>query len=248
MRILLLTLTLAGAVLSVAPSLAQADSLTFSGHGAQWTYNDEVYWNQLPLNSSINSGTTIVTHTQSIPLTISFGRGTPGTTFTQCGSGCGDGQNWAGDFLPGQHILGAVTSSDTNNGNLILSFGQGIDGIGFVIEANTYGPFTAEVTLFDGSTDLGSFFEAGDSISSPGMMESFFGIEDLTGADITSVHIAAFDCGGRPCSNGFAIGELLLQTSPQTSTPEPASLALLGSSVMALGFLFQRRLLRSAPV
>jgi hypothetical protein len=229
--------------LCLVPSPAQADSLSFSSHGATWSYNDEVYWNQLPLNSSINSGTTIATHTQGIPLTISFGRGTAGTTFTQCGFGCGAGQDWAGDFLPGQHILGAVTSSYTNNGNLILSFGQAIDGIGFVVEANYYGTFTAEVTLFDGSTDLGSFFEAGDSISSPGTMESFIGISDLTGADITSVHIAAFDCGGNPCSNGFAIGELLLETSPQTSTPEPASLAPLGLSILALGFLFRRRLL-----
>jgi hypothetical protein len=244
MRTLILTLTLAGMVLSIGSRLAKADSLTFSSHGAEWSYNDEVYWNQLPLNSSIDTGTTIATHRQGIPLTISFGRGTAGTTFTQCGSSCGAGQNWAGDFLPGQHILGAVSSSDTNNGNLILSFGQGIDGIGFVLEANDYGTFTAEVTLFDGSTDLGSFFEGGNSTFSPGSMESFLGIEDLTGADITSIHIAAFDCNGGPCSNGFAIGELLLQTSPQTSSPEPASLALLGSSIMALGFLLQRRLLR----
>jgi len=243
-RRLILTLTLAVMALSTAPSLARADSLTFSSHAAQWSYNDQVYWNQLPLNSPINSGTTIATHTEGIPLTISFGRGTAGTTFTQCGPGCGAGQNWAGDFLPGQHILGAISSSYTNNGNLILSFGQGIDGIGFVLEADTYGPFTAEVTLFDGLTNLGSFFEAGNSTSSPGTIESFLGIEDLTGADITSVHIAAFDCGGYACSNGFAIGELLLQASPQTSTPEPASLALLGSGIMALGFLLHRRLIR----
>ncbi len=244
MRRLILTLTLAGVALSMGASPAKADILTFSSHGGLWTYNDEVYWNQLPANSSINNGTRIATHSQGIPLTISFGRGTPGTTFTQCGTECGAGQDWAGDFLPGQHILGAVTGSSSNNGNLILSFGQGIDGLGFVLEADYYGPFTAEVTLFDGSTDLGSFFEAGNSTFSPGSMESFLGIEDLTGADITSVHIAAFDCGGEACSNGFAIGELLLQTSPQTSTPEPASLALIGSGIMALGFLLQRRLLR----
>ncbi len=243
MRRLILTLTLTGIALSIGASLVKADTLTFSSHGGRWSYNDEVYWNQLPLNSSVNSGALIDTHTEGIPLTISFGRGGSGTTFTQCAATCEGDQDWAGDFLPGQHILGAVTSSYSNNGNLILSFGQGIDGIGFVLEPDYYGTFKAEVTLFDGSTDLGSFFEAGNSTFSPGGMESFIGVEDLTGADITSVHIAAFDCGGYACSSGFAIGDLELQTTPQ-ATPEPGSLTLLGGTVLALGFLMHRKLLR----
>jgi len=226
------TLTLADVVFSLGFHLAKADSLTFSSHGTQRNYSDEVYWSQLPRNSAMSCGTTIDSPTKEIPLTISFGRGTAGTAFAQCGSGCGAGQNWAGDYLQGQHILGAISSSYTNNGNLILPFRQRIDGIGFVVEADYFGPFTADVTLFEGSTDPLS-----------GKYRKLPRYEDLTGADITSVRVAALTVEAPAWrdsqSASFCCGRA------RTSTPEPASLMLLGSSVIALG-LPQRRLPRQS--
>jgi PEP-CTERM motif len=241
MRKVVLSLFCAAVAVVSAVPLAKADSFKFVESRSRWTFNDQVYWNELPLDSTVGSGTTVDTQTQKNPVTISFGLGS-GQTFTQCGATCTGKQNWDGDFLTGQHLLGSVSSSNSSEGNLTLTFGTPIAGIGFSIQANTFGTFTAEITLFDGSDALGTFFETGNSTSTHGPFATFLGISDLTGADITSVRIAAFDCNGGPCSDGFAINRLLLQTSPQSTTPEPASIALVGLSILAFGFLLRRKL------
>jgi hypothetical protein len=241
MRKLSLSLMLASFVAVSVASLANADTFQFVRRSRQWTYTDAVYWNTLPINSSIASGTTV--HSKgNIGTTITFGLGGAGETYTQCGSSCGSRQDWSGNFLPGEHLLS--NWSGTNEGNLILTFSQAIEGLGFSIESDTFGTFEAEITLFDGSTDLGSFFRKGSSSFAPGSIESFLGVSDLTGADITSARISAFDCNGGPCSDGFAISYLALQTKSTTTTPEPAGLALVGSGVLALGFLLRRKLAR----
>lgn len=243
MRRMTLGLCLAAMAAVMTASVARADSFKVVGHGANWTFNDQVYWNELAINGPVNNGTTIHSPTGHNAVSISFGLGGPGQTFTQCATTCGAGQTWSGDFLPGQHLLGSISGSNQSEGNLTLTFGQAISGIGFSIEPSFIGTFTAEITVFDGSTALGTFTRSGDSTFSAGSMQTFLGVLDLTGADITSVSISVFNCGGGPCTGGFAIGELLLQTTNQTTTPEPAGLALLGSSVLGLGFLFRRKLL-----
>jgi hypothetical protein len=242
MRTRVFSLLMVGLAIVAASPMANADSFKFVRSRSNWTFNDQVYWNQLPVDSPVTNGTTTDTQVKHIPVSISFGLGGPGQTFTQCGSTCTGKQDWDGDFITGQHLLGSVSSGGATENNLVLTFATPIEGIGFSIQANYFGTFTAEVSLFDGSTLLGSFFETGNSTAIHGPFATFLGISDLTGADITSVHIAAFDCGGDPCTGGFAINRLLLQTGSPTTTPEPASVALLSLSVLALGFLLRRKL------
>jgi hypothetical protein len=150
-----------------------------------------------------------------------------GQTFCQTpGAGC----TWNGNFTAMASLLSNISPKTGNSQWAVdLTFSQGIANVGFQIAAGDSGSFKYVVEALDGSTVLGLFFGTGFAGPPGHGTAPFFGLEDLTGADITGLKIGAYQCGhgsDPTCAKGFAISDLLVQ---DTSTPEPAGLLLLGS-------------------
>lgn len=136
---------------------------------------------------------------------------------------------WGG-FQTGDPLL--FTGQST--GALTLSFGQGIIGAGLQLQANTEAPYTVTIQAFDGSgTVLGGFSMPGTWSRVPGSA-MFLGIEDTSGADITSVMLSI---AGSYAQNGFLVNDPALVTT----TPEPTT-SFTSLSAAAVLFLLTRRI------
>ena len=237
-----LTFAASMVVTVLGANFAAADSLDFitSGQnhpGNYFSSNDTVYWSNLGVNAAVPNGAT--TWSQSgVATTITFGFGTPGRTAVQ--DPALDG-SWFGNLAPGQVLLlSHDIHTGASSGTLSLGFGQGVSGAGFQIQTDELYLFHVQIGVYDGSTLLATFFGTGYSLSNEDNSAAFFGVEDLTGANITLIKIAAYGCedGADPvCYGGFAINHLRLQDGPNSTTPEPASWTLLGSSLAILGYL-----------
>jgi hypothetical protein len=226
-------LLVAAAFAVVGASAAMADVVTSTRTASTFTSNDSLHWSLLGVNTFVANGSALFT-TNGILTTVNFGTGGPGSTATECPtSTC----TWGGDFAPGDILL-----TSANSGRIILSFATGISAIGFQLEPNAGGPmstFSTEIAVYDGSTLLDTFYFP-DGVQSHAMNNSagFYGVIDST-ADITSIQVLAYNCGsvaGGACF-GFAINSAKIEDAAVSKTPEPASLALLGSGFGMLGFL-----------
>ena len=223
-------IAMAAAVAFVAASNTKADTMQVALTHAQFgTPNDFVYWNQLgPDGTAIPNGFN-ATSVGGIGVTGHFTQGGAGEVRVECPfTNCG----WAGNFAPGVSLL---WTNSPGQGPLTLDFSQGVAGAGFQIQADFYGQFSAQLQAFDGATLLGTFFATGNSNGAENNSAIFLGVQDLTGADITSIKLGTFNCA-LDCKD-FAINELWLNTKAPANTPEPATMMLLSSGLGILGFL-----------
>ncbi|MBF6567627.1 MAG: choice-of-anchor D domain-containing protein [Candidatus Binataceae bacterium] len=191
------------AALLIAATPALADSLQWISSSASQNSNDSINWQQLgadasPLNPSFN-----VTSAKLLKATGSL-TGSGSLTAVVCpATVC----SWAGaqsGFIPGETLIWTSDTGNSGNGPLTIDFAQKVAGAGAFIQADGPSQFTAQLQAFDGSTMLGSTTETSDSNGDP----IYFGVNDSTGANISSIVYSITSCEG-DCSD-FAIDTMLV--------------------------------------
>ena len=202
-----------------ATSAAWAGNLQLVTNRANLNPTDSVEWGQLGASYT------------SIPSTFSAtsgnGMAITGTLAGGSGERRDEANGWAGNFTHGDHLLWTNA-----NGPLTLSFANPVAGAGANVQSDYYGPFTLELSAYDGSTLLGSFTEIGDSSANDDGKAIFLGVLGST-ADITKIVFTNVTWDGNP--QDFAINTLSLSTSGGvTGAPEPGTCALAGSALLGL--------------
>lgn len=135
------------------------------------------------------------------------------------------GPAWLGNFAPGEELLFTGLIDDT----VTLDFDSAVQGVGFQIQSNAFGVFTARLEAFDaGNVSLGFGIFSGNSDSAANDSAIFAGLLS-TSVDIDRIVIDITLNGG----SGFAINGPRIQVP---GIPEPTTLALLALALAGLGF------------
>jgi hypothetical protein len=185
---------------------------------------DILLWNVLGGGSlSVPTGTVVTTNDGN---TVTFGIWNLGH-----GLSLQQGLGWDGNFPNGDYLL-----YNGGYGPITLTFASPVSFVGFQIEAGSWGSFSSQITAYNGGNSLGSSTVNGTS-SGPGDGSApFLGIQD-TVAEITSIQIDGLTANGP--AEDFAIDTVYL-SAPSTPTPEPASLACIGTGLGALALLARK--------
>ncbi len=197
-------------VIILSAASASADILvpvaSQSGQGA----NDSVMWSQLGVDQTVLpsslSATSVGSKTVSVTLTASNSIVSVDCAASPC--------SWGGfGFTPGQSLLWTSDAGNGGNGPVTLAFNDSVAGAGALIQADEPGQFTAKLEAFNGATSLGFITVPSDSEGDA----VYIGLQDQTGASITSVTFSLTSCGsGDPNCNltDFALGTVYFNTVP----------------------------------
>ena len=217
----------------LATGSARASVILWNGVGS----NDSTSWAGLGANGSTIPNPFNATSTGGNAITGSFGGSTTATGQTAV-----VGTGWtppAPGFNTGDTLVWTLdNNTGLGSGPLTLDFASAVLAGGLYLQADAPGAFTAQVQAYDGATLLGTFGALSDTAGDP----VFIGAMDTTTADITSLAFSMTSCGTGCDLNDFAV-DTLSSINPSTTppVPEPASVLLFGSALMALGLATVRR-------
>ncbi len=211
--------------LSATNPLAQPHTIQSVNYPGALQEDASINWASLgpPLYNSVPSGSVAtVSGVPGLTATLTNKANLPLQYLTQCP---GDNCDWSGIFNPGADVLwdsGIYLPDGTwvGNGPLTVTFSSPIRGLGFQIEPDELGPFTASMCAFDASgTQLGCSSFSGSGSAPPA---TFIGIYDDT-QEISKVTI---DGGGALYPHDFAIGDALVVNGEKQLAVVPASVTV----------------------